>query len=414
VIAVVVVTIASMAASREQPGAERRIVSSSLRAGRALVISQIAISLLLVVGSTTLAVSFSKLRQVHPGFRTSGLLTSRISLPAGQYNDEAKRARFWRTLIRDLGEKGIPAAITTELPLSGDDNPTNFTTRLNDGQTVTTKLRSVSANYLEVMHIPLIEGRQLSDRDVAGAPRAVVINEKLALFLSRLGPPVGQMISFDAAATPTVVQVVGVVGNIRHERLNSEPKPELYVPFEQTPLQTYSLVLDGPSTSADASRILLATINNIDRAQPFTDIVPISGYIERNLAGSRFETGALSLFALVALLVASTGLYGLLTHLVTATRREWALRLVLGASPIQLRNIVLKQSLADALFGFGVGAALFFLVYRWFQGVFYGVSPWNPWLLAASGAVVSTTCVLSATIPALRALRISPAEALSE
>jgi predicted permease len=414
-LAILAAPIASTTALREGPTAGRRIVSSRLRTGRALVVSQIAISVLLVTISVTLALSFLNLRQVDPGFRTSGLLASRISLPGAIYTDRAKRSQFWRTLIRDLNEKQMTqAAITTELPLSGEDNPTTFTTRLSDGAAVPTKLRSVSPNYFDVMRIRLLEGRNLSEHDVSGeAQIAVVVNQKLATILSRIGSPVGQIVSLDPGDTPIVARVVGVVADIRHERLSAEPKPEAYVSFEQTPLQTYSLVLDSRRSSIDASRLVRATMDTIDSAQPFTQIVPMSEYITRNLAVPRFQTGLLSLFALVALSVAATGLYGLLTYLVASTRREWAVRLAVGASPAYLRNIVLKQSLTDSIRGLGIGFAIFLFATRWFQGVFYNVTVWNPWLLAITSLVVSTTCVLSATMPAIRVARISPSEALS-
>jgi hypothetical protein len=359
--------------------------------------------------------SFLKLRQVQPGFRTSGLLTSRIALPGVQYADPSKKARFWRTLLQDLSQTGmIEAAITTELPLSGEDNPSTFTTRLSDGVAVGTKLRSLSPNYFDVMHIPLIEGRNLSEKDPAGAAEiAVVVNQKLATVLSRLGPPVGQTVSLDPGDKPIVARVVGVVGDIRHERLSSEPKPEAYVSFEQTPLSTYSLVLDTRWNSTDVSRILRTTLDMIDSSQPFTPILPYSEYIQRNLTGPRFDTELLTLFAGVALVVASTGLYGLLTYLVATTRREWAVRLALGASPVDVRNSVLKQSVANAFFGLVVGYGLFFIAGRSFQEMFYGISLWNPSLLAACALIVSSTCVLSATMPAVRASQVSPAEALS-
>jgi ABC-type antimicrobial peptide transport system permease subunit len=140
----------------------------------------------------------------------------------------------------------------------------------------------------------------------------------------------------------------------------------------------------------------------------------MSDYVQRNLASSRFDAGLLSFFAFVALLVASTGLYGLLTYLVASTRRDWAIRLVLGASPARLRNRVLQQSVADAALGLLAGGAIFLLGSRWFRGMFYGVSPANPWLIATCAVVVSATCVLSATMPAIRAARVSPREALSE
>jgi hypothetical protein len=286
---------------------------------------------------------------------------------------------------------------------------------MSDGTAVPTKLRSVSPNYFDVMRIRLMEGRNLSEHDLSGeAQIAVVVNEKLASILSRIGPPVGQIVSLDPGDTPIAARVVGVVGNIRHERLSAEPKPEAFASFEQTPLQTYSLVLDSPGNSVDASRLVRATMDRIDSAQPFRQIVPLSEYVKRDLAAPRFQTGLLSLFAFVALAVASTGLYGLLTYLVASTRREWAVRLALGASPAYLRNIVLKQSLADSLRGLGIGFAIFLFAAQWFQGVFYDVTLWNPSLLVITSLVISLTCVLSATMPAIRVTRISPSEALND
>src|ERR1051326_1756745 len=122
----------------------------------------------------------------------------------------------------------------------------------------------------------------------------------------------------------------------------------------------------------------------------------------------------MALFATVALVVAATGLYGLLTYLVATTRREWAIRLALGARPADIRNSVLKQSVVNALSGLIVGYGLFFIASGWFRGVVYGISPWNLSLLAICALVVSSTCVLSATMPAVRAARVSPTEALSD
>src|SRR5262249_26343494 len=160
--------------------------------------------------------SFFKLQKVDPGFRTDGLYASRIALPVGRYKDAAKRIAFWRALIQQLSDRGVKAAITSNLPLIEGENPIPiFTIRMSEGTTVTTKLRIVSPRYFDLMRIPLREGRTLAITDRETAPQVIVVNERLAAYLSRLGPALGQTISTDVAEPPIVGQVVGIVGDIR-------------------------------------------------------------------------------------------------------------------------------------------------------------------------------------------------------
>jgi len=400
----------------KQLSSERRIASSRLTMGRGFVVAQVSISMALVVSSAALALSFLKLRKVNPGFKTTGISASKIALPAGRYPDAPKRAIFWRSLLERLNERGtFAAALTTELPLSGQDNPTNFTTRLRDGVTITPKIRSVSPNYLSMMGIPLVSGRMLADNDRAENPLVIVINQRLASQLSRLGPPIGQQLAFEVTDPPMVARVVGIVGDIRHERLSSDPAPEAYFTFEQTPnLLTFSIVVDGPGGVTDKASILRSTLDTLDRGQPFTPIIQMSEYVERNLAGSRLQAQLLSFFSLVALVVAAFGLYGLLGYLVAGAGREWAIRLVLGATQDQLRRAVLLQSTIYSGCGIALGIAILAVANTTLSSMIFGVSLWNPFLITACAAVMTGVCILAATPPAIRAGRISPSEALAD
>jgi putative ABC transport system permease protein len=186
----------------------------------------------------------------------------------------------------------------------------------------------------------------------------------------------------------------------------------VYAAFEQAPLQTYSVVIDSNKSAADLSSLLRASINTIDRGQPFGPFVPISEYLERNLSGSRFQAELLSLFAAVALTVAAAGLYALLTSLVSGARREWAVRLALGASESDLLRLVLQQSTLYALLGAGLGTALFLISGFLLQSSASNISVWDPILIVGCGAVMIMVSILAAMIPALNAGRISPIEAI--
>jgi len=393
----------------------RHVVLSRLKSGRTVLMAQIGISLALVVSSTVLVGSFFKLRHVNPGFRTRGLYTSRIALPLGLYSDPAKRIAFWPALIANLRERDVRAAITTQLPLSGQENPTNFTIRLNDGVMVTTRMRAVSPEYFDLMRIPLLQGRAFSVTDGPSAPLVVVVNERLAAYLSRFGGPVGQTVSSDVTGTPTTLQVVGVVRDFLHERLSSQPTPEAYYTFAQAPnLLSYSLVLEGPGTARDVSVLLRSSLNLIDQRQPFTPLVPMSDYVDRSLGESRLQAQVLVFFASVAVIVSLSGVYSMVTFLVAGTRRESAIRLALGATVADLRSAVLRGTATYALSGVALGLGILLLLGSMVRPFLFGVTLWNPLLVLACATALTVVCILAAAIPARRIGRVSAAEALFE
>jgi putative ABC transport system permease protein len=394
--------------------AERLATRSRLTSSGLLVAPQIAVSLVLGVSSVVLVRGFLELRQVDPGFRTLDIHTSRIALPAGRYTTNESRARFWRTLLERLSTRGLDAAISSELPLTGEDNPTSFTARLSDGGTVVTKVRAISPSYFELMGIPVLEGRGLLKNDTDQAPRVVVVNKRLAVALSRLGPAVGQTISFDVAATPLVARVIGIVRDIRHEGLHRDPIPEAYGSFEQTALSTFSLVIRSDQNVADVSRVLRASVAEVDRGQPVIGPVAMSQYVEQSLSSSRFQAEVLSFFASTALVAAATGLYGLLTYLVRRSRREWAIRSALGATRHDLRRQVFRQTGIYLGCGIALGLGVFGVASGFLRAIVFRVSIWDPVALATSVVVLGVVCIGAATIPAWRAGEATPSELLRQ
>jgi putative ABC transport system permease protein len=390
----------------------RGVATSRLVVGRTLVSVQVGLSLVLVTSAVLFVRSFGELNRVDPGFKADGLYASRIALPALRFQGP-KSTAFYKALLERLKQDGVTAALSSNLPLSGVENPTSFIAQMSNGEKIPIQIRSVSPEYLDVLGVAVESGRSFARTDSAQAPRVVVINEHLGKQVARLGNPLGQMRAFDFVEPPYVAQVVGVVADIRHNSLSQSGTAEAYFPYEQTPQTRFSLVMSGPANSRDAARALRTAMNSVDPAQAFSAVVPTADYVQQNLAQPRVEAQLVGSFAAVALVIAASGLYSLLSFLVSGSRREWAVRLALGASHRHLLRLVFGQSATYAAVGVVIGLALLFLAKSMISSLVYGVSVWDPYIVIGCTAVIVLVCLLSATIPAFRAGRISAAESLA-
>jgi putative ABC transport system permease protein len=391
---------------------QRSVASSQLAAGRPFVIVQIAVSLALVIASALLAKSFLELRNVDPGFSVSRLHTTRVSVPAARYSTPAARSAFWRTFLERLDSGGMEAAVTTALPLSGQGMPLSFLAHLTNGARIPHRIQSVSAGYFDVLHIPLREGRRFTNSDRAGAPNVVMVNERLAASLASAGPPLGQTVAFDFADPPFTAQVVGIVADVRQQGLDAPPMPEAYFASEQTPDPTYTVVIESQRDTADVARAVRATLDTIDSAQSFSPLTAMSDYVERNLASPRIQAQLMAAFAAVALLVAMAGLYGLLAYLGQESRREWAVRMALGASPLHIQSRVLGLALKYSVVATIIGLGLVLGAGAMLKAVLYGVDVWDPVIVGVSAASMIATCLLAAVVPALRVREVGAADLL--
>ena len=390
----------------------RRISVSRLASGRGLVVAQLAVSLALAAGSALFVRSFVEQQRVDPGFQIAERFTSRLGLPLVTYATPMSRHRFWDALLQRLSASGMAAALASELPLTGQDNPTVFAARLANGVSVTTKTRAVSDRYFELMGIPIRAGRALSATDRDGAPFVVVVNERLRQLLPSPGSPLGQTMTFDFGAGPQPATVVGVVGDIRHSALDLAPVPEAYFTFHQTPLTTLSILLASNRDARAVTTALQATLKTIDAGRAFEPVQPYAAHVERSLNGSKLQAQALMAFALMATIVATSGLYSLLTYLINGTRREWAIRLAVGATSRQLQAAVVLQSIQYTLAGLLIGIVLLAVVGSSLSRVLYGVTLWDPLAAASLALILAIVSVTAAALPARQAGRISAAESL--
>ena len=399
-------------ATKNRAWSHRTVAVSRLTAGRGLVIAQLGFSVTLTAGSALLVRSVVEQQRVDPGFRIADRYTSRLALPIVTYPDPASWARFWRTLVNRLQDIGLDAAITTELPLTGEDNPVAFVAQLANGQTLVPKVRSLSSHYFELMGIPVLDGRGLVDTDRADAPLVVAVNQRLARQLASGGSAIGQTLTFNFGNGPQRATIVGIVADIHHEALNVMAAPEVYFAFEQTPLNTYSLVMSSKRDVGTVHRALRATLDTIDASRPFSPVRAFSEHLERSLEEPRLLAQLLGSFAAVATIVAAGGLYSLLTFLIRGARQEWAIRLALGATSRDLQKLVLRQSVSYAAAGSAVGIVLLIAVASPLSDALYGVTVWDPVVAGGTALLLALVSVSAAALPARDAARVAPADAL--
>ena len=381
---------------------QRSIASSRLVGGRSFVVAQMAISLALVIGAGLLAKSFVALSRVDPGLKTRNIHTTRMAIPIGRYPTLESRARVWQQLLERLDQAGLPAGMTSNLPLSGQALPTGFRARMSGGDAVPVSVRFVSRGFFDLFEIPVRAGRSLADSDGVTAPPVVVINRSLAARVAAVGPPLGQTLAFDFIEPPFTATVVGVVEDIPHHQPRVMPSPEAYFAFAQMREPRYSLVLSSAGSADQVRRVVREVVDTIDRDLAFTPITPMTDYVQQNLAAPRIQLELTSSFALVALVVAAAGLYSLLAFLAAGSRREWAIRLALGATPRRLQQSLFRLSLTYGVIAAVLGIALVAAAGQGLTGVLYGVTFWDPLIVASATTVMLLTCLAAAIGPALR------------
>jgi ABC-type antimicrobial peptide transport system permease subunit len=324
-----------------------------------------------------------------------------MAIPFGRFPTPESRVRVWQQLLERLDQAGLPTGLTSNLPLWRDIPPA-FRARMSSGEAVPASVRIVSRGFFDLLEIPVRTGRSIADSDGASAPRVVVINRSLAARMAAaVGPPLGQTLTFDFSDPPFTATVVGVVEDIRHQ-LGAMPSPEAYLAFAQTTEPRYSLVLSSAGSAEQVRRVVREVVDTIDPGLVFVPITPMADYVKQNLAAPRVQLELTSSFALVALVVAAAGLYSLLTFLAAGSRREWAIRLALGATPRRLQRSLFRLALTYGVIAAALGIALVAAVGQGLTGMLYGVAFWDPLIVASSTGVMIVTSLVAAVGPVLR------------
>ena len=388
-----------------------------------LVLAQIALTLALLLGAGLLIRSFARLRSVDPGFRPQGTLVAGMDLPPAKYPDKARQVAFYQALLERV--RALPgveqAGVFFPLPLSGDDMLLVFAVEGRPApppnQEPATSVRSVTPGALEALGIPLRRGRLFNDRDDASAPPVLLVNEAMAAQIWPHQDPLGQRITFGDPKknpNPRWYTVVGVVGNVRHEALSQAPGPEAYWPHLQSPLPGPSLVLRGRGDPARFVAPVRAAVAAIDPDLPLNKVAPMTEMVAASLAQSRFKAVLLALFAGLALVLALVGVYGVVSYSVAQRAHEIGIRMALGAEGRQVLGLVIRQGMTQVLIGLALGLAGAWYASRFLAGQIYGLSATDPLTFVAVPLGLAAVALVANYLPARRATRVDPLDALRQ
>ncbi len=396
------------------------------RARDALVIAQISVAALLCISAALLIRSFVAIRQIDPGFRTEGVATMHLAIPRAKYAKDAQVAEVCRRILERVERlPGVRAAgMVNRLPLGGVaqigsvevENPSPASQLKDPGDAdpfieVVVDWRSATPDYFRALGIPLKEGRFFTNADAADAPLVGLIDEDLARRAWPGESAIGRRFRIPVASLPWVT-IVGVVGHLRHESVLTDVRPQVYWNYLQRAQDRMALVVRSEGDLDTLTRSVIAEIRAVDPEQPVYDVRTMSAVVDRSVAQQRLTTVVLATFAGVALLMAAIGVYGVVSYGVGQRRREFGIRVALGAAQRDVLLMVLRRGIALAAIGLaiGVGAALF--ATQALSKLLYGVTA-RDWLsFAATAAVLAAAALLATILPARRAARVDPMVAL--
>jgi len=386
----------------------------------ALVATELALALVLLIGAGLLVKGFWLLRGVEPGFDPRHLLTVRVELPEARYKEIPAQTEFRRRVLEELNSlPGTEAAMVSELPLGGSSLMHNFAIegrQVAVGDEPELFSRSVGGDYFRLMHIPLRAGRDLTPQDTAGAPLVGVVNEAFAREYFPGASPVGARVRWARMeGPPQWITVVGVAGDVKHFGLDQPEAPAIYTPYAQS-LQSWKrwmfLAVRSDAEPAALVGAVKARVWSVDPRIPLTKVLTMEEVAAASVAGRRFQTALLGVFALVALLLAAVGVYGLVSYSVGRRTHEIGVRMALGARRRDIFGLVVRQGLLLASAGLAAGLAGAFALTRLLAGLVYGVSPTDPATYAALTLFLLLVVLLACLVPARRATKVDPMVAL--
>ncbi len=381
-----------------------------------LVAGEVALASMLLIGAGLAMKSFVNLQHVNPGIRPDHVLTFRMRLPTDNlYKDDREQAAFYRRVI-DQAEQipGIQSAgLTDVLPL-GQQNDREYFTIENGlqppGQEMVADFRRISPRYLNTMGIPLLAGRLLTDRDVHDAEPVILIDETLAHQYWPNENPIGRRMRLWRQYR----KVVGIVGQVHHYGLEKQPEPTIYAPFEQMSNKAMALAVRTTMDTPTVVKAVKQAVWSVDKGQPVFHIRSMDEYLSLSDTAPRISTVLLGVFAGVSMLLAALGIHGVVSYGVAQRTREFGLRMALGSTPGQLKAMVIRNGLKSALIGLAIGMAGAAALASTLRALLYGVAPLDPVVMGSVAVLLLAVALFANYLPARRATRIDPMEALHQ
>ncbi len=398
---------------------------SRLRHG--LVTAELALSVMLMALAGLGVRGFIRLAQVDPGFPSKGLLTARLSLPAPPYAGEGRVRMFYSELLERM--RGIPGsedvAISTGLPPMTFELRRPFRVEGRDPAQAAgagvANYQVVSGGYFRTLGLALLKGRGLNENDRWGSAAVVVINHRLAEKYFPASDPIGRRLvvsepipGHNDPSEPVALEIVGVVSDVKNSGLNELASPEVYVSYLQAPWNSEYLVVRSVSRTESLVPAIRDAVRAIDPDLPMTEIATMDERFSQSLAGGRVVVALMAIFALMALLMGSVGLYGVVSYSVGRRSNEFALRMALGASRTEIFRLVGGGAMQLMLIGGAFGLALALGAARLLGSIIFGISPFDPLTFTTVALILLTVVVAASYLPARRAMKVDPIVALRE
>jgi putative ABC transport system permease protein len=402
-------------------GAHGSSSHSMVRSRGALIVAEMAVALMLLVGAGLLAQTFVRLQRVDLGFDVHNVLTATVELPEAQYARPEQKIAFYQQLqerVRTLPGVTQASAILP-LPISGGDAYIDF--QIEDravpvGEKPYADVRLVNLDYFSTMRIPLLAGRDFTAQDMLNSPPVAVVNQSFAKTYFLNEDPIGKRLelAFGDEKEVRKFQIVGIVRNVKHRtELGNEYSPELYMSYAQAPfLGGMSLVARTQGEPSNLVKAIQNEVSALDREIALSDVKTMEQYLGAAVAQPRFSALLFSLFALLALLLAAVGLYGVMAYTVSQRTREVGVRMALGAQTANVLRLMIAQGMKLTLLGIGVGLAGAFALTRLMKTLLFGVSATDPVTFAVIALLLATIALVACWIPARRATKIDPMIAL--
>ena len=396
---------------------------ASTRTGRTrsvLVTAEIAVAVVLIVGTGLLARSFLMLQRVEPGFRATQVLTMRVALPANRYPEPTQQTALYRRILDGL--RSVPAiteaGAISVLPLSQQTLNSSFAIEgipiLEDEAAPHGDPRAATPGYFAAMGIDVLRGQLYGNVDEA-APPVVVIDEEMVRRYFVDDDPIGRRIAFFFEGSPDAPhwrEIVGVVRNVKHDGLDRDPRMQIYYPYRQRPQGAMFLAVRTVGDPTAVQALVREVVRRADAQLPLYDVRTMNERLAASLGPRRYTASVMVAFGLTALLMAGIGTYGVMAYLVSTTTRELGIRIALGAKPSQVAGLVLGRGLALTGAGVMLGVVSALALSRLLSSVLFGIASTDPLTFGAAVVVVFSVATVACWLPARRATRVDPVAAL--
>jgi putative ABC transport system permease protein len=386
-----------------------------------LVMAEVALALVLLITAGLMINSFMRLRSVDPGYRADRVITAEVILPGSKYPSVAQQSQFYKQFLEGLNASPLTlgSGLIFPKPFSDSNGQASFeldgVPPLPDRDRPRASLSIATPTTFSALGIPLIAGRAFTDGDVEKAPGAVVVNQSFAKKFWPGENPIGKRVTFDRRASVKEVEwntVVGLVGDTRPRALDVAPQPTVYFSYQQFSLPYMTVIVRGTNDVASVSRAIRTAAHAVDPNLPIDDVQTLEASAFESAAQPRFRTYLLSGFAAISLLLAATGLYGLLSYSVTQRFREIGVRMALGARPRDVLRLVIIEGMKLVAIGVVAGVLVALAAGRLVAALLFGVTATDPTTYGVVISVLALVALGACFIPALRAARVNPTSAL--